>query len=141
MPALPWHRLGTALEEADLHDWPTAGRKAGIDWTVELVPLLTADTQAQVTDRAVRRTSDARVLGVVGPRYAALQNTAPDCRSGGSSPLEDEPHGRHQVVDLHRGDAQPLQGQRRAGLQAGELQELGVPPGEGDEVRPQAVVE
>jgi phage/plasmid-like protein (TIGR03299 family) len=72
--ALPWHRLGTALEEADLYDWPSASKKAGLDWEVELVPLVTADTQAQVTHRAVRRTSDARVLGVVGPRYAALQN-------------------------------------------------------------------
>jgi phage/plasmid-like protein (TIGR03299 family) len=71
---LPWHRLGTALEEADLYDWPSASRKAGLDWTVELVPLITADTHAQVTHRAVRRTSDAKVLGVVGPRYAVLQN-------------------------------------------------------------------
>jgi phage/plasmid-like protein (TIGR03299 family) len=71
---LPWHRLGTALEEADLYDWQAASRKAGLDWEVELVPLLTADTQARVTHRAVRRTSDARVLGVVGPRYAPLQN-------------------------------------------------------------------
>jgi phage/plasmid-like protein (TIGR03299 family) len=71
---LPWHRLGTALEEADLYDWPTASRKAGLDWEVELVPLVTADTQAQVAHRAVRRTSDSRVLGVVGPRYAPLQN-------------------------------------------------------------------
>jgi phage/plasmid-like protein (TIGR03299 family) len=71
---LPWHRLGTALEEADLYDWPSASRKAGLDWTVEMVPLVTADTQAQVDHRAVRRTSDGRVLGVVGPRYAPLQN-------------------------------------------------------------------
>jgi phage/plasmid-like protein (TIGR03299 family) len=73
--ALPWHRLGTALDEADLYDWPSASRKAGLDWEVELVPLVTADTQAHVTHRAVRRRSDARVLGVVGPRYAPLQNT------------------------------------------------------------------
>jgi phage/plasmid-like protein (TIGR03299 family) len=72
--ALPWHRLGTALEEGDLYHWPAASKKAGLDWEVELVPLTTADTQAQVTHRAVRRTSDARVLGVVGPRYAPLQN-------------------------------------------------------------------
>ncbi len=71
---LPWHRLGTALEEADLYDWPSASRKAGLDWEVELVPLVTADTQAQVDHRAVRRTTDARVLGVVGPKYAVLQN-------------------------------------------------------------------
>jgi phage/plasmid-like protein (TIGR03299 family) len=71
---LPWHRLGTALEEGDLYDWHSASRKAGLDWTVEMVPLVTADTQAQVDHRAVRRTSDGRVLGVVGPRYAPLQN-------------------------------------------------------------------
>src|SRR5438093_266603 len=71
---LPWHRLGTALEEADLYDWPSASRKAGLDWEVELVPLVTADTQAKVAHRAVRRTSDARVLGIVGPRYVPLQN-------------------------------------------------------------------
>src|SRR5262245_49981431 len=70
----PWHRLGTALEEADLYDWSSASRKAGLDWEVELVPLVTADNQARVTHRAVRRTSDSRVLGVVGPRYAPLQN-------------------------------------------------------------------
>ena len=72
--ALPWHGLGTTLDEADLYDWPGASRKAGLDWEVELVPLVTADTHMTVTYRAVRRTSDARVLGVVGPRYATLQN-------------------------------------------------------------------
>lgn len=71
---LPWHRLGTALDEADLYDWQAASRKAGLDWEVELVPLLTADTQAKVDHRAVRRTSDGKVLGVVGSRYAPLQN-------------------------------------------------------------------
>jgi phage/plasmid-like protein (TIGR03299 family) len=71
---LPWHRLGTALDEADIYDWPSASRKAGLNWEVELVPLVAADTQAQVAHRAVRRTSDSKVLGVVGPRYAPLQN-------------------------------------------------------------------
>ncbi len=70
----PWHGLGTALEEADLYDWQSASKKAGLDWTVELVPLVTADTQAKVENKAVRRTSDSKVLGVVGPRYAPLQN-------------------------------------------------------------------
>jgi len=41
---------------------------------VELVALQTADTQAKVDHRAVRRTSDGRILGVVGPRYVPLQN-------------------------------------------------------------------
>ncbi len=41
---------------------------------MELAPLVTADTQAQVAHRGVRRTNDGRILGVVGPRYAVLQN-------------------------------------------------------------------
>jgi phage/plasmid-like protein (TIGR03299 family) len=71
---LPWHGLGTVLAEDDLYDWPSASAKAGLDWEAELVPLLTADTGAKVEHRAVRRKSDGRVLGIVGPRYAVLQN-------------------------------------------------------------------
>jgi phage/plasmid-like protein (TIGR03299 family) len=71
---VPWHGLGTALQEEELYDWPTACARAGLDWEAELVPLVTADTGAEVPHRAVRRTSDGRVLGVVGPRYAVLQN-------------------------------------------------------------------
>lgn len=72
--ATPWHRLGIALEEADLYDWPRVCEKAGLSWGVELTPLVTADTQAAVTHKAVRRSSDGRILGVVGPRYTVLQN-------------------------------------------------------------------
>jgi phage/plasmid-like protein (TIGR03299 family) len=72
--ATPWHGLGVALEVADLYSWPSAAKKAGLDWEVELVPLQTADTQAKVENKAVRRTSDGRILGVVGPRYTVLQN-------------------------------------------------------------------
>jgi phage/plasmid-like protein (TIGR03299 family) len=71
---LPWHGLGTALQEDDLYDWPTACAKAGLDWQAELVPLVTADSGARVEHRAVRRKTDGRVLGVVGPRYTVLQN-------------------------------------------------------------------
>ena len=71
---VPWHGLGTALEEADLYNWLSACRKAGLDWDVELVPLVTADTQAKVTHKGVRRKSDNRMLGVVGPRFTPLQN-------------------------------------------------------------------
>src|SRR5207237_8149204 len=55
-------------------DRPPACQKPGLAWDVELGPLQTADTQAKVESRAVRRTSDGRVLGVVGPRYTVLQN-------------------------------------------------------------------
>src|SRR5437763_3022902 len=70
----PWHGLGTALHEDDLYDWPKTCEKAGLAWDVELVPLVTADTQAKVTHQAVRRKTDSRILGVVGHRYAVLQN-------------------------------------------------------------------
>src|SRR5262245_61159272 len=70
----PWHGLGTALHEEDLYDWPKTCEKAGLAWDVELVPLVTADTQAKVTHKAVRRKTDGHTLGVVGPRFFPLQN-------------------------------------------------------------------
>ena len=70
----PWHGLGTRLAEADLYDWSKACVKSGLDWDVELTPLVTADTNAKVSHRGVRRKNDGRILGVVGPRYCALQN-------------------------------------------------------------------
>ena len=70
----PWHGLGTALDEDDLYDWRKTCEKAGLAWDVELVPLVTADAQAQVRHKAVRRTTDGRTLGVVGPRFCVLQN-------------------------------------------------------------------
>jgi phage/plasmid-like protein (TIGR03299 family) len=72
--AAPWHGLGTPLAEDDLYNWQKACTRAGLDWDVELVPLVTADTHVRVDLRAVRRTSDGRLLGTVGPRFCALQN-------------------------------------------------------------------
>lgn len=71
---VPWHGLGTALDEADLYDWKSASRKAGLDWEAERAPLLTADKQERVPRYAVRRKSDGRILGTVGPKYTLLQN-------------------------------------------------------------------
>jgi len=70
----PWHGLGTPLTEEDLYDCQKTCIKAGLDWETELVPLLTADTQTKVDQVAVRRMSDGRILGTVGPRYTVLQN-------------------------------------------------------------------
>ncbi len=70
----PWNGLGANLHEDDLYDWNKTCAKAGLAWDVELVPLVAADTQAQVTHKAVRRTTDGRTLGVVGPRFFPLQN-------------------------------------------------------------------
>jgi phage/plasmid-like protein (TIGR03299 family) len=72
--ATPWHGLGTRLAEEDLYDVARTCEKSGLNWDVELVPLQTADTQAKVAHKGVRRKTDGRVLGVVGPRYTALQN-------------------------------------------------------------------
>ncbi len=72
--ALPWHGLGTPLAEEDLHDWQRACTKSGMDWEAELVPLQTADTLTKVDHVAVRRKTDGRILGTVGPRYTILQN-------------------------------------------------------------------
>jgi len=74
--ATPWHTLGTPLSTDDLYDWQSACVKSGLDWEAELVPLVTADTQAKVEHQAVRRKSDNRILGVVGPKYHVLQNRA-----------------------------------------------------------------
>ena len=74
--ATPWHKLGTPLSTDDLYDWQSACVKSGLNWEAELVPLLTADTQAKVEHQAVRRKSDNRILGVVGPKYHVLQNRA-----------------------------------------------------------------
>jgi phage/plasmid-like protein (TIGR03299 family) len=71
---LPWHGLGRKLEGS-----PTVSEAieaSGLGWDVQLVPLVTADTGAAAPARAVRRTSDDRVLGVVGPAYHVLQNSS-----------------------------------------------------------------
>ena len=70
----PWHGLGTVLTEDDLYDWPAACEKAGLGWDVELTTLVAKDTTAEVAHKGVRRTSDGKFLGVVGPRYCPLQN-------------------------------------------------------------------
>jgi phage/plasmid-like protein (TIGR03299 family) len=75
--ATPWHGLGTPLADDDLVNWQAACQKAGLDWQVESVPLITADDRRdRVSHVAVRRTTDNKVLGVVGPRYSVLQNSS-----------------------------------------------------------------
>lgn len=69
-----WHGLGTVLDNP-----PTclqALERSGLDWDVELTPVYTNEFDPiMVPDyHAVRRSSDARVLGVVGKNYHPLQN-------------------------------------------------------------------
>lgn len=69
---LPWHGLGTVLESAP--SVADAIRAAGLDWDVELRPVVTVDGAAVPGTFASVRTSDGRVLGCVGSSYAPLQN-------------------------------------------------------------------
>lgn len=71
--SVPWHTKGERADDVT-RDIPAFLDRAGLNWGVELVPLQTTDTQAPVTHKAVRRTTDASILGVVGPRYVPLQN-------------------------------------------------------------------
>lgn len=70
----PWHNIGTELSLEDQCNWEQTCIKSGLNWEVELTPLVTADTQAKVSHFGVRRNTDGRILGVVGPRYHVLQN-------------------------------------------------------------------
>jgi phage/plasmid-like protein (TIGR03299 family) len=67
----PWHKLGTILDSP-----PSVieGIKlAQLDWTVSLHNLQTPEG-IEVPNRAVIRSTDQAVLGVVGPSYTPLQN-------------------------------------------------------------------
>jgi phage/plasmid-like protein (TIGR03299 family) len=69
---VPWHRLGTQLSE------PATAQEAiiaaGLDYTVELTPLATADGLDVPQRKAVVRYDTQDVLGVVGRNYQPIQN-------------------------------------------------------------------
>jgi len=69
---VPWHGLGMPLE-----DTPTiedAIIYAGLDWDVSRIQLVMEGTDIQVPAFANVRSTDRKVLGVVGPSYRPLQN-------------------------------------------------------------------
>jgi len=75
--ATPWHGLGTEIDDAT-NFWD-AFKLAGLDWEVETEPLYRMGAAGQVVGEEVKaqaavRTSDDKVLGVVGPRWTPLQN-------------------------------------------------------------------
>jgi phage/plasmid-like protein (TIGR03299 family) len=75
--ATPWHGLGTEIDDAT-NFWD-AFKLAGLDWEVETEPLYRMGAADQVVGEEVKaqaavRTSDNKVLGVVGPRWTPLQN-------------------------------------------------------------------
>ena len=68
---VPWHGLGTEIDDATTF-WD-AFEMAGLNWQVDTKPLFTGEGE-KVTHRASYRTSDNRILGIVGPRWTPLQN-------------------------------------------------------------------
>ena len=72
---MPWHGLGHVLDNPPTTE--EAIRCAGLDWDVKLVPLHGAFNGVPLTGVnhwATVRSTDASVLGVVGPTYKPLQN-------------------------------------------------------------------
>jgi phage/plasmid-like protein (TIGR03299 family) len=71
----PWHGLGKILPgHLTTREALVAG---GLDWDVSLVPVvanITGVGMIETGHRATVRSTDNRVLGVVGPGYAPLQN-------------------------------------------------------------------
>ena len=71
--ATPWHQLGQKVEDA--FDAATALKQGGLDFTVQKVPVCTADNQVLIPDRfALRRQDTGDVLGMVTDFYQPLQN-------------------------------------------------------------------
>jgi phage/plasmid-like protein (TIGR03299 family) len=75
----PWHGKGDSLDQPATAD--EAIKHGGLDWEVELIPIVTREMPASpITKRmaVVRRDRDpgdpARVLGVVHPGFRPLQN-------------------------------------------------------------------
>lgn len=69
----PWHGMGTQVENAPTSE--DAIRYAGLDWEVLQKRLITEDAIVVPDNFANVRSSDGKVLGVVGKRYQIVQNT------------------------------------------------------------------
>ena len=70
---LPWHGLGTKVEYELSPD--QFQKVAGLDWTVEKQPLVTATGVKIKNKEALVRTSDNSVLDVVGTGWNPVQNS------------------------------------------------------------------
>src|SRR5438552_1781600 len=70
----PWHGLGTQLDNP-----ATAAEAivaAGLDYNVDLTPLVTHDGRPVSQRKGTVRSDNGAVLGVVGNTYAPIQNVA-----------------------------------------------------------------
>lgn len=68
----PWHGLGTMVAEALTSE--DALREAGLDWTIDSMPIFDGNGKEIKGWKANTRSSDKQVLGVVGTRYQIVQN-------------------------------------------------------------------
>jgi len=71
--SVPWHGEGNRIAEEHLYDIGEGIKTAGMDWSVGLKELFTADGE-KVTHKACYRKTDNKVLGIVGPRWTPVQN-------------------------------------------------------------------
>src|SRR4051812_11627885 len=75
-----WHGLGVTMPDDSpvRYSIDDAIRIAGLDWTVETVPLYHTAADGGYTEIAgqfgVRRSDTGAIMGVVGDRYNPLQN-------------------------------------------------------------------
>ena len=69
---VPWHGLGTLVEEARTSE--EALRLAGLDWTVTSKPVYDGEQNEIPGYKMNIRESDNRVLGIVRSRYQIVQN-------------------------------------------------------------------
>lgn len=69
----PWHGLGTRVEEAP--NSKEALELAGLNWTIDGMPIYDAFGKEIAGYKANTRSSDNKVLGIVGSRYSIVQNT------------------------------------------------------------------
>lgn len=68
----PWHGLGTMVAEAPTSE--DALRLAGLDWTIDSRPIYDGFGNEIKNWKANTRSSDNKVLGVVGNKYQIVQN-------------------------------------------------------------------
>lgn len=68
----PWHGLGTRVEEAMTSK--EALELSGLNWTIESKPVFDGAGNVIAGYKANTRSSDNKVLGIVGNRYQIVQN-------------------------------------------------------------------
>lgn len=69
----PWHGLGVRVEEAPRSK--EALELAGLNWTIDGLPIFDGNGNEIKGYKANTRSSDGKVLGIVGSRYTVVQNS------------------------------------------------------------------